>query len=422
MGSSRNDQRVRGKLTKRFIDALSPETRIYTVWDSEIPGFGVRVMPSGQKSFVLKFVANRQQRWITLGRFGDLTPEEGRKLAQARRGDVAKGLDPSLAIRAHRSAPTIKDLIDRFIEEHVEPKTKASTAVGYVRHLRNVIEPRLGRLLVKEVSSSEVAKFHHVLRETPRQANQSLAILRKMFNCAEIWGYRPISTNPCLHIGKNPENKRERFLQPQELQALGEVLLEAQQKSTLPAPALAAIRLLVFTGARLNEIQELRWSQVDLQRKILTFSAEQHKTGRKTGSKVLPLNSPAIEVLSGLKQVLGNPFVIVGEKPGTHFTALQKVWERLRKRVSELEAKKVRDKKKAPGDVVNIEDVRIHDLRHTFASIGVSQGLSLPVVGSLLGHSQPAMTQRYAHILDDPKVTASEGIATKIAEELQRSS
>lgn len=408
----------RVKLTKRMIDGLAAGTQVYTAWDQEVPGFGVRVMTSGQKSFVLKFTIHRQQRWITLGRFGDLTLEEARKLALSRRGDAAKGIDPTVEIRAQKTAPTVKELIDRFIEEHVIPKTRETTARGYTRFLRNVIQPRLGRMLVKDVSTAEIAKFHHDLRDTPRQANQAVAILRKMFNLAEVWKYRSISTNPCLHIEKNPERKRERYLTDLELQALGEALVEAEAWETIPPAALAAIRLLILTGARHNEILKLRWDQVDLQKNCLTFKAEDHKTGRFTGVKTIPLNHPALDVLSSLPKTLGNPYVIQGSVTGSHFVGLQKVWERLRRRVSTREADKVRRKQKRPEDAVNIEDVRIHDLRHTFASVGISSGFSLPTIGSLLGHSQPSVTQRYAHLADNPRAKASEEIAAKISGEL----
>jgi integrase len=406
------------KLTKRLIESLLPDTQAFTIWDQEVRRFGVRVMPSGQKSFVLKFTINRQQRWITLGKFGELTLEEGRKLALMRLGEVVKGVDPSIEIRGQKTAPTVRELIDRFLEEHVIPKTRETTAKGYTRFLRNVIQPRLGKLLVKDVSPAEIAKFHHDLRETPRQANQAVAILRKMFNQAEVWKYRPLSSNPCIHIQKNPEEKRERYLSDIELQALGEALVEAEDKGTIPPAALAAIRLLILTGARHNEILKLRWSQVDLQRNCLLFRADEHKTGRKTGAKAIPLNQPALEVLASIPQTLGNPYVIQGLHPGGHFVGLQKVWERIRKRVSAMEAEKAAKKKKHKEDVVNIEDVRIHDLRHTFASVGVSQGFSLPTIGSLLGHSQPSVTQRYAHLDANPRAKASEEIAAKISGEL----
>jgi integrase len=401
-----------------MIEALPADAQAYTVWDQEVPGFGVRVLPSGQKSFVLKFTINRQQRWITLGRFGDLTLEEGRKLALSRRGEAAKGIDPTIEIRAQKTAPTVKELIDRFIEEHVIPKTRESTARGYTRFLKNVIQPRLGKMLVKEVSSAEIAKFHHDLRATPRQANQAVAILRKMFNLAEVWKYRAISSNPCVHIEKNPERKRERYLSDTELQALGEALVEAEDKGSVPPAALAAIRLLILTGARHNEILKLRWNQVDLQKNCLTFKADDHKTGGSSGTKTIPLNQPALDVLASIPKTLGNPYVIQGIVPGGHFVGLQKVWERIRKGISSREAERVKQKKKRKEDMVNLEDVRIHDLRHTLASVGISSGFSLPTIGSLLGHSQPSVTQRYAHLADNPRAKASEEIAAKISEEL----
>lgn len=151
------------KITKRLVDSLRPKDEVYSVWDHEVPGFGVRVMTTGRKSFVLKYSINRMQRWITLGRYGDLTVDEARKLAQTRRGEVAKGLDPTVDLRARRSAPTISELIERFIAEHVEVKTRKSTAEGYTRYLHNVIEPKLGKLLVRDLSPDEVAKFHHGL-------------------------------------------------------------------------------------------------------------------------------------------------------------------------------------------------------------------------------------------------------------------
>lgn len=408
----------RTKLTKKLVESLVSSDQTYTLWDHEIPGFGVRVMTSGHKSFVLKCLVNRQQRWMTLGRFGDITLEEARKMATSKRGDIAKGIDPTQENRAMRTAPTVKELIDRFIEQHVVPKTRETTARGYIRYLRTVIEPRLGRLLVRAVTPAEVSKFHHDLRETPRQANQAVAILRKMFHEAEIWGYRPISSNPCVLVQKNPESKRERYLSTQELAVLGEVLAKAESEEFIPLQAVTALRLLIFTGARHGEILQLRWDQVDPERKLLIFGAEQHKTGRKSGTKTLPLNGPAFELLKATPRVLGNPHVIPGLKPGSHFIGLQKCWERVRDKVDEIEAERVEKKERVPGEVVSIQDVRIHDLRHTFASVGVSHGLSLPVMGSLLGHSQPSMTQRYAHLADDPRSEASEQVGERLAEAL----
>jgi integrase len=407
------------KLNKRTIDSLASADQPYTLWDLEIPGFGIRVMPTGRKSFVLKFVVSGQQRWLTIGRYGDLTLEEARKIAQAKRGDVAKGEDPTIIIRARKAAPTVAELIVRFIEEHVNTKTRATTAVGYVRYLRKVIEPRLGRLLVRDLTSAEVAKFHHELRNTPRQANQAVAILRKMLNLAEVWGYRPMNTNPCIRIQKNPESKRERYLTDEELNVLGQVLAAAQGDGSVPPQAIVALRLLVLTGARHSEILKLRWDQVDLDRQTITLHADEHKTGKTQGTKTIPLNSPAMDLIRAIPRMLGNPYVISGAKAGSHFVGLQKCWERIKRKAGEHEADLVAKKKKVKAECVDIEDVRIHDLRHTFASVGVSHGFSLPVVGSLLGHSQPSVTQRYAHLAEDPRANASEEIAGKIAKALK---
>lgn len=406
---------MRTKLTKRTIDSLVKADEHYTLWDIEVPGFGVRVMPTGRKSFVLKFVVNGQQRWMTLGRYGDLTLEEARKMAQAKRGDVAKGEDPSAIVRTRKTAPTVAELVERFIEEHVKTKTRPSTAVGYLRHLRKVIEPRLGRVLVRDVTSAEVAKLHHDLRATPRQANQTVAILRKMLNLAEVWGYRPMNSNPCLRIEKNPESKRERFLTEPELNVLGQVLAESEVDGSIPPQAILALRLLMFTGARHSEILKLRWDQVDLDRQAIVLEADAHKTGKTSGTKVIPLNRPAFDLIRGLTRTLRNPYVIPGLKAGDHFVGLQKCWERIKRKVQEHEAKQVRRKNKKEAERVDITTVRIHDLRHTFASIGVSHGFSLRIVGSLLGHSQPAVTQRYAHLAEDPRAEASEEIAGRMA-------
>lgn len=403
------------KLTVRTIESLSPRPAVYTVWDSEIRGFGVRVLKTGQKSFVLKFSLRRQQRWITLGRFRELSLESARKLALMKRGEIAQGMDPSQEARARKNAPTVSELIDRFVDEHVLPKTRASTAQGYSRYLNQVVRPRLGAFLVQDVTSKEIAEFHHSLRETPRQANQAVAILRKMFECAETWKFRPQFSNPCRSVTMFPEKRRTRFLETHELAALGAVLTEMEREGSAPAPAVAAIRLLLLTGARHNEILKLQWRQVDFERRLLRFNPEEHKTGGSKGMKTVPLSAPALAILEGLPRVLGNPFVIPGGLPGKHFVGLQKVWERIRRRVTQLGSQ---GKKGALGEAVNIEDVRIHDLRHTFASVGVSSGRSLPEIASLLGQEQLSITERYSHMADNARFQASEKIAGSIASSL----
>jgi integrase len=212
-----------------------------------------------------------------------------------------------------------------------------------------------------------------------------------MFNLAEQWGLRPDNSNPCRHVEKYKERKIERFLSNEELARLGEVLAEAERTQTEMPSVIAALRLLLFTGCRLSEILTLRWDEVDLENQCLRLRES------KTGAKVVYLPSAAIEVLSVIEQQDNNPFVIVGAKRGSHLVNLQKPWRRIRANAG-------------------LEDVRIHDLRHSFASVAAASGLSLPIIGALLGHTQPQTTQRYAHLVGDPLREAVDLIGSRIAD------
>ena len=214
--------------------------------------------------------------------------------------------------------------------------------------------------------------------------------MSKMLNLAERWGLRPDGSNPCRHVEKYAERKIERFLSAEELARLGEALLEAERTQTELPSVVAAIRLLLLTGCRFSEIITLRWDEVDLERKCLRLRDS------KTGAKTVHLSEPAIEVLQSVDREPGNPFVIVGAKPGSHLVNLRKPWCRIRASAG-------------------LDDVRIHDLRHSFASVAVAGGLSLPMIGALLGHSQPATTQRYAHLAGDPLRQATNLIGGRIA-------
>ncbi len=213
--------------------------------------------------------------------------------------------------------------------------------------------------------------------------------MSKMFNLAERWGMRPEGSNPVRHVEKYRENKVERYLSPQELDRLERVLSEGEGNGSENPFVIAAIRLLLCTGARLGEILTLKWGYVDLDRALISLPDS------KTGRKPIYLNSLAVEVLAGLPRVEGNPYVIVGDKPGAHLVNIRKPWYRIRK-------------------LTGIDDVRIHDLRHTFASIAVSAGMSLPLTGRLLGHRKSVTTERYAHLADDPVRAANEAVAEVI--------
>src|SRR3954452_797579 len=211
-----------------------------------------------------------------------------------------------------------------------------------------------------------------------------------MFNLAEVWGLRPDGTNPRKHIKKYPEEKRQRFLSPAELKRVGEVLREMESEGVELASAVAATRLLILTGCRLSEIMTLQWDHVDVPGKALRLPDS------KTGAKVVHLGQPAVEVLEKIERIERNPWVIVGAKPGARLTDLQPFWQRVRARAG-------------------LKDVRIHDLRHTFASTAVAGGQGLPMIGKLLGHTQVQTTARYAHLANEPIRIAADQVSSTLA-------
>ena len=236
--------------------------------------------------------------------------------------------------------------------------------------------PELGELAMDEVERRHIAAPHYRHRDTPYQANRVLEVVRKMFNLAEAWGLRTDGGNPCRFVQKYKEKRRERFLTEEEFARLGRVLAEVEAEGAETPAAVAAIRLLMLTGCRLGEIQTLRWEDVDLD------AAELRLRDSKTGARMVALSSAAVAVLSALPRIDGNPWVIVGRKPGAHLTDLQHPWRRIRARA-------------------DLEDVRLHDLRHSFASRALALGESLTMIGKLLGHTQVQTTARYAHLARD---------------------
>lgn len=379
------------KITKRAVESLTPNCGQPVLWDSEIKGFGVRCRPSGAKFYVVKTRIGGRQRWLTIGRHGSpWTPEAARREALRVLGLKAAGQDPATLRDRQKGAITLAELGARFLTEYVPHHCKRRTAQEYQRALSLHINPVLGQQRISDVTRPDIARLHHGLRDKPYQANRCLAVLSKMLNLAEAWGLRPDGSNPVRHVKKHREEKRERYLTEAELQRLGSVLADAEARTTESPYSIAAIRLLILTGARLSEILTLQWAYVDLGNAVLRLPDS------KTGAKLIYLNTGAVELLRGLPRIDGNPFVIVGNKPGGRLINIQKRWRRLRTKAG-------------------LGDVRIHDLRHSFASVAVSSGMSLAMIGKLLGHTQPATTARYAHLSAAPLREASEAVATKIS-------
>ena len=379
------------KLTNGFVTSIQPRDKDVVVWDTEIPGFGIRVRPSGKRVYILKYRTKQgRQRKPTIGQHGPLKANKAREIARRWLVDVADGGDPSADKQAVRHAPTMADLCDRYLKEHAEPHKRPSSVANDRRLIEKRVVRELGNHTLNAVGRADLARLHHSLRKTPYEANRTLALLSKMFNLAEAWGLRPDGTNPCRHLKKFKEKKRERFLSPDELAELNKVLVEAERSQTEMPGVILAIRLLILTGCRLGEILTLKWEWVDFEAGCLRLPDS------KTGSKTVQLGTPALTLLSESPPQPDNPFVIVGRRPGTHLVNLEKPWRRIRAKAG-------------------LDDVRIHDLRHTFASYGAAANLSLPIIGKMLGHTQAATTQRYAHLAADPVKQAAEVVSNSIA-------
>lgn len=381
---------MRVRLTKRFVDALAtPESELH-LWDESLPGFGLRVRPSGVKSYMIRYrnYEGRSCR-VTLGRHGILGPEEARRRAREKMATVLLGEDPAAEKHAIRKELKFAELAERYLREHAEIYKKSSSVREDRRLLETVILPRFGSERVSATTRADVTTLHYSLFATPVQANRALALLSKMFNLAEVWELRTDGTNPCRHLRKYPEKRRERYLSTPELIRLGDVLTAAEAGGTESPEAILAIRLILLTGARHNEVLTLRWEDVNMERGALTLPDS------KTGRKEIILAAPTAQALEAASRKSGSPWVVPGKNPAKHLYSLSGPWLRLRR-------------------AAGIPDVRIHDLRHTFASTAVGLGLGLPVLAGLLGHTQLATTQRYAHLDLDPRRQAAEAVAGQL--------
>ena len=362
-------------LSGRAVDSLSASEKDAIFWDRELAGFGVRVYPSGRKVYVVQSRAQGAPRRVTLGTHGELTSTQARLRAAQVIDRIKRGEEPNPP--PAQAGATVADLAERYLSAHVAVNCNAHTAGIYRGSLENHILPALGMMPLAMVETAHVATLHYRLRETPRAANRALSVLSKMFSLAAAWGLVADGTNPCRGVRKYKEKKRERFLSRDEYRRLGWVLAEAEAEAGIEGAvspyAIAALRLLMLTGCRLNEILTLRWDDVD------RTAGEFRLRDGKTGARMVPLTPTAETVLAGLARVPANPWVIVGKQPGTHLSTITADWYRLRAHAG-------------------LDDVRIHDLRHSYASRALAAGESLSMIGKLLGHADIQSTARYAHL------------------------
>lgn len=388
---------ARGRISKRTVDAIRPHGTDVYLWDDQLRGFGLKVTPSGSKTFVVQYRLNGRigrTRRVKIGTLGALTADQARAQAKKLLGSIATGGDPAEERTRLRAQMSLGVVVDLFLEQHVDAKLKATSAAEYHRLLRLHVPPALRSRALVDVQRSDIAKLHLSLRDKPYQANRLLAVLSKVFSWADLHGLRSEVTNPCRHIDRFRERKRQRFLTEPEIARLGNALAKAERDRMASPWAIAAIWLLILTGARLSEIRTLRWSDVDLTRRRLMLPDS------KTDEKMIHLSGGAIDVLRSLPRQDNNPYVICGDKAKACLVNLQKPWRRIR-------------------HLAGLDDVRIHDLRHTFASVAAAQGVSLQMIGGLLGHANPATTARYAHLADEKLAETNDEIGASIATSLQ---
>jgi integrase len=415
--------------------AVSEMSHGAVLWDTEVRGFGIRYR-SRDRVYLLKTRIKGRQRILTIGRDGRgfWGPESARREAIRLLGLIRDGKDPAYDRDQARAAPDLAAVAARYLAEYGRPHKKPRTFAEDQRLLKLRILPALGRLKVREIGKPEVARFHSALQGTPVAANRSLGLLSAILGWAERVGERPDGTNPCRHIDRYPEKPRERLLSAADLARLGDALDRAAECWTdahkaawreeterqadamsISEPeraawiaarmprretaedwrAIATFRLLIFTGARLNEILSLRWEWIDVAQGVARLPDS------KTGAKNLWLPSGALEVLEPLPRMADNPYVLPGERVGAHFIGIQKPWQRVRA-------------------LAGLPDLRLHDLRHAFASVAVASGDSLFIVGKILGHRQASTTERYAHLAPDPAKAVADRTALRLAELMRR--
>ena len=382
-----------GTLSNRAVGKLAVE-KDTVFWDRELTGFGVRVYPTGARVYIAQARGPEGPKRVAVGRHGVIHAEEARKRAALIIARVKAGEEAVPEPMKQACGPTVAEVASRYLTEYVSVRCKPSTAAATRSVVHRHIAPALGKMPLAAVERAQVAELHGRLHETPAVANAVVRTLSAMYKLACEWGLIPEGlSNPCRSVMKYPERKRERFLTDEEFMRLGCTLDEVEERGGASAPAVAAIRLLALTGCRRNEILTLRWEDVALDENELRLP------DTKTGARAVPLPPPAVELLAGLPRKPGNPWVIPGRKPGTHLRQLDDAWKIIRARAG-------------------LEGVRIHDLRHSYASRALALGESLPMIGRLLGHKQIETTARYAHLARDSAQEAAERVAASIAEDV----
>jgi integrase len=376
------------------VDAARPKDREYFLWDGELLGFGLRVLPSGVKSYVAKYRLGPGRRApvrrVTIGKHGKLTADAAREEARKILADVVRGDDPAGERTRLRRELTVGELADRYIVEHVRLHNKPSTAVEFERLVNTRIKPAFGSRRIGSLARSDVKAWHTALRGSPYAANRALAVLRKMFSLA-VKEWELVDENPALGVKMFRETKRERFASDSDLARIGRWLSEAQKSGSVHPSFALAVNLLALTGMRLTEVLTLEWSAVDLQHSAIRLA------DAKAGPRIVPLGAPTRALLTAI-EVRGR-YVVTGDKPTTHLqrSAFRTGWRHLRVGTG-------------------LAELRPHDLRHTAGTFAAQGGANAFLVRDLLGHKTLAMTGRYVErAAADPLRALADQVAGRVA-------
>jgi integrase len=382
------------KLSKKLVESHQlPASGVVFLWDAELRGFGISLQHTGVRSYVVRYRVrgSHRDRRMVIGRHGPLTLQQARQEAMRVLGEVAQGKDPAGERQSQAGAMDLKTLGEIYLVEYAKRRHKDEGREAR-RKLERDVYPSLGRARVEHVSLTDVERYHRRMtaEQGPIQANRTLALLSGLFKFAERRGYRPQGTNPCRYVPKNPETSRERFLTDEEIKAYLAGLDRTERSKPRAALTCNALRLLLYTGARKSEVLSLRWEHVDFQRAIAFLPDS------KTGKRPLLLPEPALRILRRIKGMSLNSEWV--------FASNSSVGHRLEIRKTHIDA----------CQLAGIRDLRVHDLRHSFASVAVAGGHGLPAIGKALGHRRAVTTERYSHLAENPVRHAVESTAAHI--------
>jgi integrase len=380
------------KLTKKLVESSLPKEKDYIIWDDEIKGFGCRILPSGRRTYVFHYTspATRKYSYLKIGVHGNCTVDQARDKAKKWCGDIVQDIDPKEQKKAkaiaQKKSILFADFWEIFTDKYIREHHKPSTMRANKSRIKNNILPFFGTKKISDIQLEDIVAFKDTFPHVRGNCSKCIELLSPAFEQAELWGYRDRHTNPCKGIAKSPSRKMERFLTAAELKKLEEVLASIASSSRSSQYTVAAIWLLIFTGCRLGEVLDLQWEGVHLEDGYLYLKDS------KVGVRTIPLNDKAKQLFTPLQKQEGNPYVFCGKLSGKPLNNINKTWHKVR-------------------TLSGIPDVRIHDLRHSFASFALKQGIDLYTVSKLLGHKNISTTTRYAHLELDHLKKATNKVA-----------